>query len=506
MGRSSLSRNALSNLGAYAVTLLISFFLSPFIIHRLGNARYGVWSMTGEFIGYYGLLDIGIRGAVTYFVSVYSARNDKAGVGRSIASGFWFLALMGAAVALCGIAVAAVFPGIFGRGDVSPREITIAISIMSAAVGLTLPLEVCRAALIGYHRFDIVNAVEILSRAGSSFAIWLALGSGGGLVVLSAIYAGGQVLSGALGLCAARCVITGFSLSPAWFERKSLRELAGVGGKTVFINLSQIVIGRSDLIVVGAFLNLRLVTYYAVGRMLIEYAANVLRCVSQVFMPNLTSLYTRGQHGELERVYLAGVRVTSFILLALGPGILFFGRPFLGLWVGQSYVSGNLLERSDTVLVLLMLGALPRLIQSISCQLLFAGGRFTFVMWLNLAEAVANAALSIALVRPLGLAGVALGTLAPSLVTQGVVIPAYTLASFKISPARYFAAGVGRPALLGLCLCGLDWLLVRSIPPGSWPLFLAEVAGAGGLACVLGFRFAMNSEDRAQIRLRLLGR
>ena len=48
----SLLRNLLANGGGYAVSIVLSFLVAPVTIHNLGDARYGVWSLIAEMIGY----------------------------------------------------------------------------------------------------------------------------------------------------------------------------------------------------------------------------------------------------------------------------------------------------------------------------------------------------------------------------------------------------------------------------------------------------------------------
>ena len=57
------------------VGVVISLFLIPFIVHHLGDRLYGFWSLVGTFVGYYGLLDLGLSSAVSQFVCVAIGRN-----------------------------------------------------------------------------------------------------------------------------------------------------------------------------------------------------------------------------------------------------------------------------------------------------------------------------------------------------------------------------------------------------------------------------------------------
>src|SRR5207302_9345570 len=62
-----------SSLGA---NILVGVFLSPYIVHRLGDEAYGVWVLIFSLTGYYGLFDLGIRSSIVRYVAKYSATKD----------------------------------------------------------------------------------------------------------------------------------------------------------------------------------------------------------------------------------------------------------------------------------------------------------------------------------------------------------------------------------------------------------------------------------------------
>ena len=76
--------STVANWTAFAVAAVVSFMLSPFIVHRLGNSAYGTWVLLGSFVGYLGLLDFGVRGAVTRFVANQHAAGDHQGASATV--------------------------------------------------------------------------------------------------------------------------------------------------------------------------------------------------------------------------------------------------------------------------------------------------------------------------------------------------------------------------------------------------------------------------------------
>jgi len=61
-GATRTIRNVAANWGGFAFSILVTFFLSPFVVRHLGNGSYGVWTLIGSLTGYLGLLDMGVRG------------------------------------------------------------------------------------------------------------------------------------------------------------------------------------------------------------------------------------------------------------------------------------------------------------------------------------------------------------------------------------------------------------------------------------------------------------
>src|SRR5437879_12085953 len=90
-----IGRSVALNWIALVVSIGVAFFLSPFIVHRLGNVAYGIWTLVNSMIAYMGLLDLGMRGAVTRFVSRYHSQGEHLQSSRSVSAAFWLRAGIG---------------------------------------------------------------------------------------------------------------------------------------------------------------------------------------------------------------------------------------------------------------------------------------------------------------------------------------------------------------------------------------------------------------------------
>jgi len=69
-------KNVGSSWFALGVNVLVGIFLSPYILHRLGDEAFGIWVLIFSITGYYGLFDLGIRSSIVRYVAKYAATED----------------------------------------------------------------------------------------------------------------------------------------------------------------------------------------------------------------------------------------------------------------------------------------------------------------------------------------------------------------------------------------------------------------------------------------------
>src|ERR1700757_3713322 len=74
--KAQIIKNVGSSWFSLGINILVGIFLSPFILHRLGDAAFGIWVLIFSLTGYYGIFDFGIRSSIIRYVSKYTATND----------------------------------------------------------------------------------------------------------------------------------------------------------------------------------------------------------------------------------------------------------------------------------------------------------------------------------------------------------------------------------------------------------------------------------------------
>src|SRR3974390_2250369 len=88
-------KNVGSSWVSLGINVLTGLFLSPFILHRLGDAAFGIWVLIFSLTGYYGLFDLGIRTSIVRFVSKYKATEERGELAKIVNTSVFVYSVIG---------------------------------------------------------------------------------------------------------------------------------------------------------------------------------------------------------------------------------------------------------------------------------------------------------------------------------------------------------------------------------------------------------------------------
>ena len=93
--KGQILKNVGSSWFALGVNVVVGIFLSPHLIHRLGDNAFGLWILIFWATGYYGLFDLGIRFSVICHVAKYSAAGEPEELNRLVNTAFFSYSAIG---------------------------------------------------------------------------------------------------------------------------------------------------------------------------------------------------------------------------------------------------------------------------------------------------------------------------------------------------------------------------------------------------------------------------
>jgi O-antigen/teichoic acid export membrane protein len=487
VGRKLLSGSVL-RVVSLAGAAVASFFLMPFIVHHLGDRIYGFWSFTAAFVGYYNLLDFGLSSAVSQYICIAIGRKDQKECRVVFNTALRLQSLVGC-VALLATGLSAAATPLFCHNLADIHLFRRVIIILGINTALGFPARVYWAVLEAQLRFDIQSWLANLGLVlRTALIVWAILG-GGGLLSLAWVTLFATLPVTALQVWFARREAPWARIENRSVESKVAKNFFSYSLYTFVAYLADIVRFQLDTVVISALIGLAAVTHYKVAGVLAQYYLQIIVVSVGMLLPILSRLHGAGDRSGIESVFFFGTKLSCCISVFICIALIAWGKPFIARWMGATYEDGYL------PLVLLSLAILLDVCQKSSADLLYATFNHRFYAWINCGEAILNLGFSLALARPFGIAGVAMGTLIGAFLVRIAFQPWWVC---KVSGLHYadYMKFLGGTLLRCACVASAA---IGVVAWGLKPNYLWLVASAVGATAAYAagsWLVVFNQQDR----------
>jgi O-antigen/teichoic acid export membrane protein len=464
--------STISNYVGKIVGLGTWFFLTPFILHRLGPVNYGMWALVGSIVAYGSLLDLGITGAVIKYVAEYRAKGQIARARNLVATALWLYSALGFVTILVSAAFAPAFPHIF---NVPPDERLTAshlVLLLGVGIGLSIPCTAPISVLKGLQRFDLANAVSVTGVLLSATGIAAVLLLDGGVLGMATVGIIVTILMPLPSIWLIKRIAPELQFGWRGGSRQLVRPVLSFASSLFLMNIAGHLQTRTGGMVIGAFLPLSAVTPYAIAGRLSEVAQILTDQFMKVILPLASALNAADDRTRMRSLYITSTRLTLAVIMPVACILIVLARPILSVWVGPEY------EGYAHLIVILTCASSIDASQWPAGALLQGMARHRPLAWMWFGAALANIALSIALVTHFGVTGVAFGTLLPTIVIcLGLILP-YTMRVIGVTTTQLVMEIVSPVLLPAIPMTAVLYVLRRAIEPSSMLsiMFLAAIS------------------------------
>jgi len=466
------ARNLGANWIGYGANLAVAFFMSPFVVHSLGDERYGVWTLLTSLTGYLGLVDIGVRGGTGRYINYYLGRGEDEEVSNVVSTSLLFYAIISVLVFIASAVLAFFFGDIFPK--IEPeyvREAQWVLLLLGLNVWVGFFSSTFSQLLTAAERFDLQMVSDVTVLAIRTVATIWVLVSGRGLVELAVV----QVASGLLGcflmVVFARWKGPRVSIRPRHCRRASFREVFSYGSWSFLGDASTQLGLYASSAIIGMLIGSAEITLYSIGGMLIGYSSNFVGRITEVMIPDIMKAGGRDDRVHLRRLMDKGARATMFLAVPVLVGFMTLGGEFMTAWMGPGYAA------SAWVLCILTTAQFGHLANRPVSMTVVALGHVR--LWAAMATVQSLAALvlsvSLVLLTDLGIYGIAIGTVLPVILLHNVWLFIAGYRMVGVSPLAAVRSTVFR-WVAGSLLFAVPCLLISFvIPQGGWSLFWLKV-------------------------------
>jgi O-antigen/teichoic acid export membrane protein len=488
-----IARNVAGRYAALSFDTVIGLVMLPFNVSHLGAAAYGVWLLASSVTVHFSLLDLGFGGAFVRFVAHYRARRDGRAL-NEIASTLFFVY---AAAGVLAYAIAAVVA--FNLGSlfrITPEQAEVGrwlLLIIGVQVGLNFPFSIFGGVVNGFQRYNVNASVAVASSAAVAAVNVGVLLAGYGLVPLVLATTSVRVATYFVYWRNARRIYPALRLSPSFFRRERLRELMGFSVYSLLIDAGYRLNYQVDQLVIATFLGVTPVAVWAPASRVVAATQQLTNQLNTVLFPVVVDSDAIARADRLRRILLHGTRLSLAMVLPIGVTLVALADPLIHAWVG-SRVSE--MQGSVPVLQILSVAIMIRVGAGAATTVLRGGGRHRLMASVSIASGIVNVAVSVALVRPLGLVGVALGTLIPVACSTWFFV--YPAACRRVElPLRRLVAKAIWPALWpALVLATVHYALSPAGLPRTLSMVALQSVAGGVIYLALFGVVAIGRTDR----------
>ena len=466
-----ITRNVSGRCLAILTEMALGVVMLPFNVGHLGKAAYGLWMLTSSITAYFTVLDLGYGGALVKFVAQYRARSDARALNEILSTSFLIFAGLGTVAYLAAVGVAFSLDRLFHLLPGQAHDGRIILLLVSLNVSVGMAFSVFGGVINGFQRYDLNSVTAVITSIVTALVNVLMLEQGFGVVGLVAATTAVRLAAMFVYRANAYRVFPALTIQFALFRRERVRELTSFSVYMCLIDWARKLNYSMDAVIIGIFMNTAAVAAWSIGQRIAEVILRFTIQLSDVLFPTVVDNAVATRVLRLRAILLLGTRLSLAAVVPLAMASALMARPLIGAWLGPSF--GD----SIAVLQLLALTVVIRVGNATATTVLKGAGRHQFVAGVNLAAGVANVALSIALIRPLGLVGVALGTL----------IPLCAAAVFVMFPAACRHVGLSLTAALKEAIWPAAWpaivmagyiLLLRDVGDGSLVAVAATMLSA----------------------------
>ncbi|MFH1982561.1 MAG: MATE family efflux transporter [Pseudomonadota bacterium] len=491
-----LSRNLQFSFYLKAASTLSHLFLLPFILHRVDASLYGVNALLISIVSYFYYLDFGFNTGLSRYTAKFSGENKEEDLVNLFNLGIriFFVIAIVAIVSLIGIAP--FFPHIFDiHGDLAQDSRRL-IYVYAASSFFLLLGVVFKCVLNGIQREDVIHKIDlVLVLVNIPLAIFILTRFRSYLIYIT-VFQGFTILASGAAIYTVFRILPFLKIHFRSIPKAFYRDIMSFSGYYFLAGICGLIIFQIDNFVIGAFLSVSTITAYSIAFVIHQQIRSLNGMLANPIYYILTSRFATHSKEDVDGIIMDTARMHIGILIPILVIVFVNTDMFIIAWVGEAFT------HAITPARILISYFFVNIVTAVLTEAVVGGqGKVKEILRINGFVAFCNLVLSLALVKPMGLNGVALGTAAPWIVA-GVFYLKLFCNHLAIPLAEFYKKAI-RPNLPHIGVSVALAIVIRGImnAPG-----LFEVLGCMGLAYMLtmGFAFILLEADKKSLVLEII--
>lgn len=492
-----ITLNIVANLMSFAITIIISLFITPIIVNALGGEAYGFVGLAQNFVSYATLVTVALNSMASRFISIEVYKEDYEQANKYFSSVF-FSNLLIAAVML------PVFAGIVWYLEhlieipaalVTDVKFAFAITFIQFIMNvLTSQFEVATYVTNRLYLNQKNNLISSFLRLAlilfcfNVFSVRITYLTGATFI--------GVLFAHSMNVVYTRRYLPKLKIRKAYFDLGCIKQLLSSGVWGLVSRLSSILLDGLDLLLTNLFIGPVQMGALALSRTITTMFYSLRGTLDYPFAPPMTECYAKGDIEGVVRNARTGNKVLGIIMIAPMAAFTVYGVSFFKLWV-----PGENSHMIQNLALLAMLNLLASACINTVHSVFTITNKVKFPAYATLINGVLAVIINAILLNftDLGVYAIAGTGSLLGMIRNYVFTPLYGAHCLKIKKSTFY-----HEILTGnLCLVlnlAVGFLFYRFVSTGS--TWISLILSAGSLAVVgivINFFVVLSKDERTAI-------
>lgn len=326
--------NLASSLVAFGVNLLISFFLSPYVVKTLGVEANGFVSLANTFISYATLVTIALNSMAGRFITIAIHKKNYKLANKYFNSVFIGNLIITCILLLPAIACIIKLESIINISNTIIIDVKILFSILFLNFFISTAMPNWATATFALNKLYLQSLrgmeanlirmliILILFLFFSPHVYYVGIAT-----VVSAIY------SIFFNRYYQKKLVPELKISRGYFDLNIIRELISSGIWNTITNVGQILLSGLDLLITNLFIGPIEMGVLALAKTIPNIIVSLAGTLTSTFMPSLTIDYAKGSQEALKNNLRQGMKLIGVLITIPLVILIVYGKEFYSLWV-----------------------------------------------------------------------------------------------------------------------------------------------------------------------------
>ena len=331
-------------------TDLVGFIINPLLVSGLGSAAYGIWQVLGRLIGYISPASGRPTQTLKWTIANKQSSEDYNEKRTFVGSTIVISLLFSPVLAILGGVVSWYAPEWLDVAADFSSAVRIATGLLVANLIMITLVDIPRSVLegenLGYKRMGLSASLVIVGGLLTGLALYFNTG----LIGIASATLATTILTGIFFLKIVKSYVHWFGIARPSIE--TIRKFFTLSGWFLVWHLIMRFMNGSDVVILGVFDSVELVTSYTLTKYVADIMVNFVFLVVLGVIPGLGGIIGSGDHDKAAHLRNE-IMIFSWILVTVvGSTILMWNKAFLMLWVGAEYYAGPIPNLLIVILVM----------------------------------------------------------------------------------------------------------------------------------------------------------